>query len=157
MHAVRSELGAPDMILTHSLGGAVCATTLAGTLSPYLPWSVKKVVMISPPNSMVKIFNDFATMIGLSDQSTKMLHTIVNELSGKTTEDFNTDVQLQNLSSDLQLIHAPDDKEVPFSEAEAIAKLNPRAILHPVNGLGHRRIIVDDEVVQLAVEFLKAA
>lgn len=156
MHAVRSKLGAPDMLLTHSLGGAVCATTLAGTLPNFSAWGVKKLVMISPPNSMVKIFNDFANMVGLGDKSTQMLHTIVNELSGKTTDDFNTDTQLQGLSNELLLIHAPDDKEVPFSESEAILALNPRATLHPASGLGHRRIIAADEVVHVAVGFMKA-
>lgn len=157
MHAVRSELGEPDIMLTHSLGGAVCATTLAGTLPPFLPWTVKKLVMISPPNSMVKIFNDFANMIGLSDKSTQVLHTIVSELSGKTTEDFNTNTQLQGLSNELLLIHAPDDKEVPFSESEAIRKLNPRATIHAANGLGHRRIIAAEDVVQVAVSFIRVS
>ena len=51
-------------------------------------------------------------------------------------------------------MHAPDDKEVPYSESESIAQSYPTAILKPMDGLGHRRIIASDDVVEAAVSFI---
>ncbi len=156
LHAVREKLGEFDVILSHSLGGAVVATTLAGTIPgcPALP--VSKLVMISPPDSMTKIFNDFASMVGLNKNANKALHNIVTRLTGKITDDFSTSVQLQGISTQLLLIHAPGDKEVPYSESESIVRSNPSAVLKPMDGLGHRRIIASDDVVQAAVSFIAA-
>ena len=154
LHAVRETLGEFDVILSHSLGGAVVATTLAGSVPdcPALP--ISKLVMISPPDSMTKIFNDFSSMIGLSQKANDELHAMVTRLSGKVTDDFATGTQLQSVSTQLLLMHAPDDKEVPYSESESIARSNPAAILKPMDGLGHRRIIASDHVVQAAVSFI---
>jgi len=154
LNAVRATVRAPDMILSHSMGGAVAATALAGTLPGFPAIPVEKLVLISSPDSMTKLFNDFASMINLRERSREQLDIRVMELSGKTTDDFQTGKQLKDLNNDLLLIHAPDDKETPYSESESIAQHNPRAILKPATGLGHRRIIASDEIVQTAVDFL---
>lgn len=154
MHAVREKLGNADMMVSHSLGGAVAATTLAGTLPSHPSVSVSKMVLISSPDSMTKIFNGFASMIGLNKTANDALHKSVTRLSGRVTDDFNVSTQLQQVQADILLIHSPDDKEIPFCEAEAIAQANESAILKPAKGLGHRRIIASDEVVAMTVDFI---
>ncbi|MFY7922671.1 MAG: alpha/beta fold hydrolase, partial [Gemmatimonas sp.] len=52
------------------------------------------------------------------------------------------------------VIHARDDKEVPFRDGERIAATWPNAALLPVDGLGHRRILRAPQVVEAAVGFL---
>ena len=154
LNAVIIQLGEFNLIVSHSLGGAVVATTLAGTLTDQPTHAADKVVLISSPDSMVKIFNDFASMIGLANKATDELHTMVTRLTGKKTGDFSTGIQLQNSPAELLLLHAPDDKEVAYTEAEAITLHNPEATLVAMPGLGHRRIIASDEVVQRAVDFI---
>ena len=154
LHAVREQLGDCEVILSHSLGGAVVATTLAGTLPDYPALAVSKLVMISPPDSMTKIFNDFSSMVRLSQKANDELHAMVTRLTGRVTDDFDTSAQLQSVGAQFLLMHAPDDKEVPFSESESIARSNPTAVLKPMDGLGHRRIIASDHVVSEAVSFI---
>ncbi len=156
LHAVREKLGDFDVILSHSLGGAVVAATLAGTLPDYPAIPVSKLVMISPPDSMTKIFNDFSTMVGLNQKANDELHAMVTRLTGLVTDDFDTSSQLQTVTTECLLMHAPDDKEVPYSESEAIARSNVAAVLRPMDGLGHRRIIASDDVVKEAVSFIVA-
>ena len=157
MHAVKEALGHANMIISHSLGGSVVATTLAGSLPSYPGVSVSKVVLISSPDSMTRIFDDFASMVGLNKIANEALHENVTRLSGLHTDDFNVSTQLQEVRADILLIHAPDDKEVPFREAEAIVQAKESAILEPMRGLGHRRIIASDEVVAMAVDFIGTA
>jgi len=154
MHAVRDKLGAFNAILSHSLGGAVSATTLAGTLTDYPALPIEKLVLISSPDSMHKIFDDFSNMVGLNKRANLALHRVVTTLSGKQTEDFSTGSQLTQVATQVKVIHAPDDKEVPFGEAESIVKQNPQAILESATGLGHRRIIASPDVVQSAIHFI---
>jgi len=154
MHAVRGKLGSANIIISHSLGGAVVATSSAGTLQPYPAMNVSKLVLISSPDSMAKIFDDFATMVGLNILATDALRKNITRLSGLVAADFDVSTQLQQVQADILLLHAPDDKEVPYSESEKIAQANETAILEPVEGLGHRRIIASDDVVQRAVQFL---
>jgi len=155
LHAVNNTLGEFDSILTHSLGGAVVATALGGTIARHPKLVTDQVVLISPPNSVKKIFDDFAAMVGLSAAARLRMEDIVEKLSGKRSDSFNVGTQLQSAESRILVIHSPDDKEVPFSEAQAIAAANPTSVLVPMPGLGHRRIIASDEVVQSTVEFLK--
>jgi len=103
---------------------------------------------------MTKIFNDFSAIVGLNSAANAALHENVTRLSGRITEDFEVAKQLQRVDTDILLMHAPDDKEVAFSEAEAIAQTNERVTLKPMNGVGHRRIIADDRVVSNAVDFI---
>lgn len=154
LHAVRGKLGEFDVVLSHSLGGAVVATALAGTIPGYPALPVSKLVMISPPDSMSKLFNDFSSIVGLSKDANDELHASVTRITGKVTDDFSTGLQLQTVSASLLIMHAPDDKEVPYSESESIVRSNPEALLKPMEGLGHRRIIASDDVVKAAVSFI---
>lgn len=154
MLAVREHLGSFDSIISHSLGGAVVATTLAGTIKDTPALSVEKLVLISAPDSMRAIFDDFSSMVALSKKANDALHECVTTLTGKMTDDFSIGVQLKKIDCQLLLIHANEDKEVSYSEAEAIAKQIPAATLLPMPGLGHRRIISDDKVVEQAVTFV---
>jgi len=154
INAACSQLGGFDVVISHSLGGAVMGTALSGTLPDYPGIPVSKIVLISSPNSMAKIFNDFSTMVGLNTKANAALHNNVTRLSGRVTDDFNVASQLQSVNADILIMHAPDDKEVLFTEAQAIAQANASALLKPMPGLGHRRIIADDTVVAKAVEFI---
>jgi pimeloyl-ACP methyl ester carboxylesterase len=52
------------------------------------------------------------------------------------------------------VVHAQDDKEVPFSDGERLAGAWPGAALFPVDGVGHRRILRDPSVITAAVNFV---
>lgn len=155
LHAVADALGPCDAMITHSLGGAVAATAIAGTVIHYPPMPVQKLVLISSPNSMPKIFDDFCHMVNLNEAAKASLFSMVETLSGRTVDHFTVASQLKSTAEDLLLIHAPDDKEVPFSEAEAIAACKPNVAIERAQGLGHRRIIASDDVVKKAVEFIQ--
>jgi len=154
LNAAIDKLGDFKLVVSPSLGGAVVATALAGTLPDQSKRCAQNLVLISAPDSMSKIFDDFAAMIGLTQKATVAFHAMVTELTGKVTDDFATGKQLIDRAAKLLLLHAPDDKEIPYSEAEAIAQVNPNATLAPAPGLGHRRIIASNDVVRTTVEFI---
>jgi pimeloyl-ACP methyl ester carboxylesterase len=52
------------------------------------------------------------------------------------------------------IIHDHDDRDVSWHEGEAIARAWPHARFLRTEGLGHRRILLDPEVIGRAVRFL---
>lgn len=54
------------------------------------------------------------------------------------------------------VIHDRDDKEVPFADGEALANTWPNVTLHPVTGLGHRRLLKDPDVIARTTTFFSA-
>ena len=54
------------------------------------------------------------------------------------------------------IVHDRDDREVPYSEAEALSAAWPQAQLLATSGLGHSRVLGDATVVRAISEFLTA-
>lgn len=154
LQAVFQKFKRIDRVISHSLGGAVVSTAVAGTIPHYPALDISKLVLISSPNSMVKIFDDFTSMVNLGPKAVDEVHAIVKRLSDRSTSDFCVSRQINGTDVDVCVIHAPDDKEVPFSEAEAIDADNANVTLTRAPGLGHRRIIRDPFVIDAAVSFV---
>lgn len=154
LHAIVDELGEFDMMLTHSLGGPVAATAIAGTLPAYDALPVSKLVTISSPNVIAKVFAGFYEQFHLTKGSQQVFEDKVLALAGRPLDEFVVSKQLSNIAVEHLVIHASDDKEIPFDGAKAIADAKASTQLHDAVGLGHRRIIASDDIVDLAVEFL---
>jgi len=154
MQRICAELGPYDYVITHSLGGMVASSLVAGTVPTYPPIVAEKLVLISSSNSVSRLFDDYCRMVKLRPASVAEFYRRVRPLADCDVEDFVVSKQLSETEDELLVIHAVDDKEVPFSEAEEIAACKPNASLHRADGLGHRRIIASDDVVNAAVNFI---
>jgi pimeloyl-ACP methyl ester carboxylesterase len=53
------------------------------------------------------------------------------------------------------VVHDRDDRDVPFSHGDEIARAWPGAELMATTGLGHRAVVWDAEVVRRTVGFLR--
>ena len=75
---------------------------------------------------------------------------------GKPFEEFSSLYFIKQLSRplDLLLVHDEEDKEVFFRHTEELITLYPSARLHRTKGLGHTRILKEDEVVETCLRFV---
>jgi pimeloyl-ACP methyl ester carboxylesterase len=71
--------------------------------------------------------------------------------------EFDVLAAARTMSASLLVVHDRDDRDVALADGEAIAAAWPGARLVVTDGLGHRRIVHDPEVVSEAVAFLTAA
>jgi hypothetical protein len=55
------------------------------------------------------------------------------------------------------VIHARDDREVPFADGAAIAPAAPDGCLLATSGLGYRRILRDRQVIETTADFCRGA
>lgn len=72
-----------------------------------------------------------------------------------TWEDVSPEHTVHSFKGDLFLIHDEDDHEVPTSEAEALRNAAPQALTMTTSGYGHRKILMNKEVVQATVDFIQ--
>ena len=59
-----------------------------------------------------------------------------------------------SMKADALFIHSLDDEQCPASEGKRAAEAWPGARFWPVDGLGHRALVQDDEVVSMAASWL---
>ncbi|MBX2879018.1 MAG: alpha/beta hydrolase [Granulosicoccus sp.] len=154
LHAVRDQLPAADSIIAHSLGGAVTTTAIAGGIKGYEPLLVKRLVLVSAPDSMPDIFQSFSDMIGLNATARSVLDHNVISLAGNPLETFVGSDQLNKTNIPTLLLHDPADKEMSIEEAYALAAAGDHVNLIEIDNVGHRKILYSTKAVQLATDFV---
>ena len=156
----------PIFFLVHSLGnGATCMSYLIG--SDDILNNIKGFVGIGVPDKFTDALKRFAYFIGMDDYTT-------NIFLDKNTERLGIDVNLFVVSQVVSkfnfpvlIVHDENDKEIPIQDAENVSK-NVKyqkyfigdkefSCFYKTKGLGHRRIIRDDGVVDVVCNFIADA
>ncbi len=69
---------------------------------------------------------------------------------GRELSEFEGDAMLRTAGTPTLILHATDDKEVGFANAERLSAAGPHVSLQPLKGLGHRRILYAPQTVEAA-------
>ena len=137
-----------EAVIAHSFG--VPATVLAASRGAPLP----RAVLISGPISVEPYLQRFAQVLRLSGSTFAAMRRALRRLldrAGLETVDLGT--VAPRLSLPALIVHDRGDREVPFLSAQSLQRALPGAELLPTEGLGHRKLLVDPEVVERAVRF----
>ena len=138
---------APDAVIGHSYGGGV-ACMLA-----HLGFAPKRFACIASPCAIRSITDDFCAAFNLSPATKEWFEQIVADDLGMPLADLDAVKIWPERDTKILILHAPDDAEVDFWNAERIATL-PDASLQAMPGLGHREIVYRPASVQAAVAFV---
>ncbi len=154
LSAVHAVTGPWHGVIAHSFGGAVTTSMLAGHVRGFAPLGLERLVLIAAPQSIPVLFRDFGRMIGINSRAQAAFEQRVLELSGNTLDTFIGADQLRKAGVPTLVIHAPDDREVPYASAEAFTTAGPHVSLLAVAGMGHRRILYAPRVIKAAAEHM---
>jgi pimeloyl-ACP methyl ester carboxylesterase len=92
-------------------------------------------------------------MIGLSPRSAAGMVSRIDEiLGGRSAIDLLRLAGRQRARA--LVVHDPEDREVPFADARALANAWPGASLLSLSGAGHTRALRHPEVISRAVGFV---
>lgn len=144
--------GVPVAVVTHSFGGAaVLYATRNG-----LP--VKTLVNIASPSIADEILKTYMRAINASWKSAEKFKEFVKRKSGKNFEEFTALQSVKNLLRpiDLLIVQDENDDDVLPIHAEELKKAYPSAQLLKTSGLGHNRILKDDQVIAQILAFISA-
>lgn len=148
--AAVAEVSEPSSVLTHSMGGAASMVAMArGRLAP------ERVVLIAPPVRPHSWVEKFSSFVGLAPD---VQRRVVARLERRTGVPF-TELEGEPLASTFEIpalvVHDISDTDVPFDSGQRVAKAWRGALLMRTEGLGHRRILGDPEVIETSVAFLE--
>ncbi|WP_284177734.1 alpha/beta fold hydrolase [Rhabdaerophilum sp. SD176] len=141
-------------IVSHSFGGAIAMAAVAGGVENFPALPCERLVTVAAPDAMQDYGEAFSRAVGLTQKGHHAFENRVLELAGRPMASFSGRAYLAGTQIPTLVIHAPDDREIPFSDAEKLASAGPQVQLLPVPGFGHRRILMAPSVQRAAARFL---
>lgn len=135
-------------VIAHSFGGG--CTVLAASRG----LKTKSVVLVASPNFYERVVNFFADGLNLSKKAHEYFFKKVVEIAGLHPRDLVVGVLGAKLNLPCLVVHDKGDNAVNFLSAEAIIETWPGSKLIATEGLGHRRILKDPQVLQEVSDFI---
>ena len=139
-------------ILAHSFGGVASLYAVAEGLPVYV------LVNIASPTLSGEIINTYLKALGGSAKTGEEFRKFVIRKYGKPFEEYSSLAFIKHVPEDfdLLLVHDEHDREVSMKHPEELMKRFPQAKLFKTSGLGHTRILRDENVIREVVTFVKA-
>jgi len=148
LKTVALELGPLKAIVAHSFGAGTTILAMDNGLE------TEKAILVAPPNRYGQIVERYCDFLGLSAGARHIFYQLVTYRVGISARDFLLENYFKRIKQPVMLIHDKNDKELSFSEAEALALCNPNAKLILTEGYGHRRILKSDILINKCLEFI---
>jgi pimeloyl-ACP methyl ester carboxylesterase len=135
-------------VVAHSMGGAAAALAMGRGLE------AERAVFLAPaanPGSYTRLF---AEILGIPPPIRESMERRFEQQFGIRWEEFDVPTRVWSFSTPLLVFHDREDREVAWSDGDAIARAWPKAELVTTHGLGHTKIVHDPDIVRRAVAFL---
>nr|WP_262915244.1 alpha/beta hydrolase [Niabella ginsengisoli] len=150
--AVNQQFGPFDAYLCHSFGGLAVSMNLAEMADNK---KIRTALIAPAANSKQLIESFFKEMHIANKKVQEHFYATINKLSGKDIEWFSIKRCVEDIQGDIFWIHDTNDHITPINDALEIQKMKqPNFRFMFTNGLGHRRIYRDSEVISAIVDFL---
>ncbi len=123
-------------------------------------WSVARglrldaAVLLGPPRGAGGFFQRFCDALALDQPVRDALRSRIERRYGIAPDEFDLAARARTASPPLLVFHDRGDREVPWTDGEAIARAWPGAALVSTDGLGHRGILRDPGVAARTAAFL---
>lgn len=148
VRAIGDRFGPVEALVAHSMGGA------ASTLAAHRGLPIRRAVFLAPSSDPAGYVERFGAVLRLSPEILAGMKLRLERRFGIAWKDFDVFAAARTMTSPLLVVHDRQDRDVPWTDGEAIAAAWPGAKLVITEGLGHRRIVHDPSVVSRAVAFL---
>jgi pimeloyl-ACP methyl ester carboxylesterase len=148
MRAVAAAHGPVHALLAHSLGATVAARALHEGLA------ARAAVFVGAPANLTGPSVHFAAAVGLSPTARQLMQRRIEARVGVPWSAFDVRSLGAGQVVPLLVVHDRDDAEVPWQDGALLAQTWPGAQRLDTEGLGHRRVLRDPEVVAAAVRFI---
>ena len=136
--------------MCHSFGGvaALNAVRLGATF--------EKLVLISTGIYEIKpMFKTFVGLFGLDEEYyADRLFDLAESLFGASPGEFGLDRFAEHIETETLIVHCEDDREASKEIANSLHRDMKNSVLYMTEGLGHRRILRDENVAEKVKNFL---
>lgn len=140
--------GPVSAAIGHSMGSAALLYAFAHGLETGAS------VHIAGPSSLRGVLIRTAAMLELNMEQGRELISLMEGETGLPVDDMELSALAHGLRHPALILHDPEDREIPFGESERLNTAWAQATLHPMPGLGHRRIISAVPAIDLSLELI---
>lgn len=145
--AVQGAAGPFAFAAAHSYGGAALVQAMATGLQ------VQRVALLAPPTHYGAFARRAASQAGLPEARVNDWLDVLGNTIGVHPDDVDMRAQARRLQQPALLVHSEDDPVVPFDAVAAVARQWTGARWWPRGGLGHFRLLTDDETLRQVTAF----
>jgi hypothetical protein len=144
--AIGIEYGVVDLAISHSAGGLALGKAIEDGFKS------ANVALICPPESLKSALNSILDGFSLAEPARIVyLKLCEGRLGAGVWEKFDFSRFGGHLSglNNVIVVHDTDDREVPWKEGEAVSRYIDGAQLFSTHGLGHRRLLRSEALLEL--------
>ena len=165
LNCILNYIKVPAILLVHSLGnGAACTNYYISDEKTRN--QIKGFIGIGVPDKFTDYIRNFGNMMGLDEYTNNLFLEKNSERLGIDIKYFVVSDTIKNFNYPCLIVHDDKDKEVSIEWAINSSKYIQQKYqtykigdkeypcLHKTSGLGHRRILRDDGVVDVVVDFI---
>lgn len=150
LRETQKNIGPLVAVIAHSFG-AGCSIVAA-----HRGMEVKKVVLIAGPARYERVLAHFFKLLPISPAAQEHMILVLQNKVGIHVKDLNVGHIGSGLQVQPMIVHDADDKEVGFQSALEIQEVWPQAKLLRTEGLGHRRVLRDPQVLRAVTDFINS-
>jgi pimeloyl-ACP methyl ester carboxylesterase len=150
IHYLEKEYGPFTAAIGHSLGGMSSLRAVKEGLQ------LQKLVIIGTANSITHITREFTANLEMKEEVAKKMKAYFDEKFGEDMDTYSGAVSASAVKIPTLVIHDEQDVDVHISSAYEIRDVLENGELMVTEGLGHRRILGDKEVINKITTFLRA-
>ncbi|KAF2513968.1 alpha/beta fold hydrolase [Flavobacterium foetidum] len=147
---IEKQFGRFDIIIGHSLGGMSVLNAIREG------FQANKAIIIGSGDVIQDILDEFIAKIELKKENSARLKDFFEEKYQLKMDDFSAYRSAQKVKIPVLVIHDNDDPEVPVSAAIHIHKNLEKGTLLLTEGLGHRKILGNHNVIKNIINFIKS-
>lgn len=146
---IEKQFGPFEIAIGHSLGGMSVLNAIKDGLD------VKKAVIIGSGDIVQDILDEFIFKLGLKKEISNLLKNFFEEKYQVKMDDFSAYKAAQKIEIPVLVIHDHDDPEVLVKAGIHIHQNLKNGTLFLTEGLGHRKILGNQNVIKKTLEFIK--
>lgn len=147
---IEKQFGPFDFAIGHSLGGMSVLNAIKDG------FQVNKAIVIGSGDIVQDILDDFITKLGLKQEISERLRERFEEKYQIKMNDFSAYKAAQEVKIPVLVIHDNNDPEVPVKAGIHIHKNLKNGSLYLTEGLGHRKILGNQNVIRKILDFIKS-
>ncbi|UVS79093.1 alpha/beta fold hydrolase [Actinokineospora sp. UTMC 2448] len=150
--AVVAESGPAHGIVAHSMGGTAAALAVLDGVR------ASRLALVAPVAEPIGQTAEFAKALGFGERVHAAMLRRLRRLAGRPLTDFDIPARAAGRADlpPLLVVHDVKDREVAHANGAAIAESWPGARLVTTEGLGHRRVLADQDVLRAVIGFVTA-
>ncbi len=144
---INRQYGPFKYAVGHSLGGMALLNAVKEG------FSIEKAALVSSGNSIKGITKQFISRLGLKNKVAVLLKKELDKKLGDDSEKLSAYMAAKEVKIPVLVVHDRDDQDVKVACAHDIVQYLSKGEVYITEGLGHRRILYDNKVIQKIDQF----